>query len=181
LTGHVALFVSMWLHARHVLRCTAEPAPRLKSTWRIPRPHFRLPRRRLTQARSESAPVDPAAPSVERTSKPRIRLDNRHREPVPQVGAPARIESSGGLEQSRVISPITLESQRIGPTDSDDSATTSLHPTTAVHATTCEAASAESEEASEEGSSRPELRGLSKKQRRRLMQELRDRERESRR
>ena len=56
-------FLSMWWHARHVVHCTADPAMRPKSSWRIPRPHFRFLHFRLPQF-GRKIPLD-AAPQEE--------------------------------------------------------------------------------------------------------------------
>jgi hypothetical protein len=55
LTGHVTLFFSMWIHARHVIHCSVEPEPTQERTWRIPRPHFRW--LRLSYFRRRQRPV----------------------------------------------------------------------------------------------------------------------------
>ena len=69
-----------------------------------------------------------------------------------------------------------MGSPHIGPAESEEPSAQNL-----AEMATCRDESADPDEASEESLSKPELRGLSKKQRRRMMQELRDRERESRR
>ena len=151
LTGHVALFVSMWLHARHVLYYTADPAPLSTRTWRVPRPHFRLPHFRLSHFRLE--------PSQHAASAD---------------GAPVQTDAGGREERRIEHSPIALGSRNTGPAESDAPASEAV-----AEMATCRDEPADSEDVSEEGASKPELRGLSKKQRRRLMQELRDRERDS--
>jgi hypothetical protein len=145
LAGHQCVFFSMWLHARHVLHCTVDPAIRSKSSWSIPRPHFRLPQLRRKPAvqpesRETSVPaphVDRAAARTEQVPKPRDEP-----EPIPGPAMPAADD----------LSPVVpVETTETG---------------------------ADGEEA-EPFPAKPELRGLSKKQRRRLMQELRERERAS--
>ena len=231
LIGHVALFVSMWLHARHVLYCSADPAPLSRRTWRIPRPHFRLPHFQLphfqlphfqlphfqlpqwrslqagqdrgkafesqappegpksrrkrpitpaaaeivSQGVSESIPIDFAAPSTGSTSKPRIRFDSRHLESsqttAPEDASPSQKDAGGRQNSSNQHSPNAIGSPNIGPAESVAPAGENV-----AEMATCRDESADPDEASEEGLSKPELRGLSKKQRRRMMQELRERE-----
>jgi hypothetical protein len=215
LTGHVLLFVSMWLHARHVLHCTAEPAPHVRRTWRIPRPHFgfsgwrplqawrnrknavelRAPhegpksrRKRpaaeaaaqiATQAQTEAVPGDSTAPVAERLAKPRIRFDVRHLERSQQAVVDEesldQIDARSGQESSEEETPAAMRPRNFGNARSvpagqtaDDTTDGAVEPD-------------EPDDSQENGYSKPELRGLSKKQRRRLMQELRDRERESKR
>ena len=195
LTGQVALFVSMWLHARHVLYCTADPAPASTRTFRIPRPHFRMPQWRLRPARqSDGEVLEPQSPlkgpksrrkrpvkeaadelasgeqpesipsqfgtsPVERSKKPRIRFDNRH------------------LERSQLPAAEGIDAEDGG--ESADSAGNGYPGQSATESNSGEDGAAEPDDDSEAEASKPELRGLSKKQRRRLMQELRDRERDS--
>jgi hypothetical protein len=205
LAGHVGLVISMSWHARHVLHCTAEPAARPVSTWRIPRPHFRLPRlprfgrkpdldaaapgdvarnvRRKRPAKSTAADPQPTAEATERgpaatspaesSAKPQIRIDARHdpssvkvdRVPqnlvaeAPVDRAPADTTTAKIAPRGRAETPVATPS-RIDPAPAPDRSELN----------------AESEEL-EEPCSKPDMRGLSKKQRRRLMQELRDRER----
>jgi len=221
LVGHVALFVSMWLHARHVVHCTADPAPFPTQGWRIPRPHFRLPQFRLARWRSRPARLDDEktlepralqngpqprrkrpdsgaaaettsqvlsgsapdrfdAPAAERPAKPRIRFDSRHAETsqqaAPEDGAPPQRDAEGGNERRNNHSPIAMDSRKIGPAEPQGPIGQNV-----TEPAIGRDAIADSDEAAEEGLSKSELRGLSKKQRRRLMQELRDRERQSRR
>jgi hypothetical protein len=79
-----------------------------------------------------------------------------------------------GDENRQELSPFAMASPNRGPSESEDSA-----GETVAETTTGRNGSTDSDEASDDGVSRPEMRGLSKKQRRRLIQELRDRERES--
>jgi hypothetical protein len=226
LTAHVALFVSMWLHARHVLHFSADPAPGPGRVWRIPSPHFRLSKSRWMQAwhnrkkkkavesetplvapkaarrrpaaeivaestnsqGSERALVSPDESGAERQAKPRIRFDGGHREPVrqtipeivaPQDDATDQFDAGTGPERMEEPAPATASLRNSAPARPPVPA--SQPPADASNG------GAESEEADEapdegprEGPSKPELRGMSKKQRRRLMQELRERERNSR-
>jgi hypothetical protein len=146
LAGHQSMLFSMWLHARHVLHCTVDPAIPSKSRWQIPRPHFRLPR----LSRKRNTPVEPVDNNV----------------PAPRVKrAPAKTEltSQPPAEQESFPSPSLPVAANDRPA--------------APPAEPAEADAVDAE--SEEFPARPDLRGLSKKQRRRLMQELRERERGS--
>jgi hypothetical protein len=146
LAGHQCVFFSMWLHARHVLHWTVDPAIQSKSSWSIPRPHFKLPRlRRKPAVQAESREASVPAPHVHR--------------------APARTEQAPQPRDE----PEPIPGPAL-PAAADD-----LSPAAPVETTE---ASANGEEA-EQFPAKPELRGLSKKQRRRLMQELRERERAS--
>jgi hypothetical protein len=144
LAGHQGLFFSMWLHARHVLYCTVDPAIPSKSRWNIPRPHFRLPRLRLKRKlRPEPRETEVPAPRVNRT-------------PARKEPAPKPPEETEPIPRAAV------------PAVADDSAAEAPIVTTEGEA---------DDEGAEQSPSKPDLRGLSKKQRRRLMQELRERER----
>jgi len=145
LAGHQCVYFSMWLHARHVLHCTVDPAIQSRSSWSIPRPHFRLPKlRRKSAVRPESRETSVSAPHVPRAPARTEQTPQSHDEPepIPKPALPA----------------------------ADD-----LPPVAPVETTE---AIADVEEA-EQFPAKPEMRGLSKKQRRRLMQELRERERAS--
>lgn len=216
LAGHVLLFVSMWLHARHVLHCTAEPAPHVRRTWRIPRPHFGFSRWRpiqswrnrknavelrapqegpksrrkrpaaeaaaeiATQAQTEAVPGSSATPASERLAKPRIRFDSRHLERSQQAVAEVepldQFDAHSGQESSEDESPAAMRQRNFGNARSPDPA-----GQTADDTADGEGEPAEPDDSPDEGHSKLELRGLSKKQRRRLMQQLRDREREAKR
>jgi hypothetical protein len=146
LAGHQCIFFSMWLHARHVLHCTVDPAIPSKTSWSIPRPHFRLPRLRRK-------PMVP--PESRETSVPARRVDR----------APARTEQSPKPRDE----PEPIERPALPTAASDLSSAAPVETTEAE---------AEGEEP-EQMTAKPDLRGLSKKQRRRMMQELRERERSS--
>lgn len=211
LAGHISLFLSMWLHARHVVHFTRDPS-RQERRWRLPRPHFRLFRlrpkafdqpqgnaiaaderpkvienRRKRSARPSTQEVDKrdAAASLEpapvATAKSRHRIDSRHGEPfvgssasVASVAAdrPGEIAWSG--DEAQRAAPVVLEPEITNSLDEIESSA----PDRAV-------ANGAPEEGLDEGESqhepleKPDLRGLSKKQRRKLMQELRQREREA--
>jgi len=230
LTGHVALFVSMWLHARHVVHYSADPAPGPSRAWRIPMPHFRFTKSKWMQAwrnRSNAiaSPVpiagqkterrQPAKKSnaasasqppsnavteslagtpVERPGKPHIRFDGRHRDaasqtvpngpasadPAPIDPAAEQIDAGTGQERRPRDLPAATGPWKSPPARLPDSVT---RPAVDVSNGLGELAS-DTDETPEDGPGdgpeKPELRGLSKKQRRRLMQELRDRQRASR-
>jgi hypothetical protein len=191
LAGHVSLLTSMWVHARHVLRCTSDPAVRPQSGWRIPRPHFRLPRlprnrtgavetvsanslpqqNRLARGGLDLKPAAEAAthqhagrtPTVERgdgAERPRFRVDSRHEAAAAESGEPAARE--------RPDAPHIPESGRdVALPNAEDSSLVG-HENDGLERTG---------EIPAQPPSKPDLRGLSKKQRRRLMQELRERER----
>ncbi len=232
LAGQVALFVSMWLHARHVLHFSADPAPKPTRKWRIPRPHFRLLPSRWTEARTarrnarqqisttpepsatpkarrknpveapaaespaptrtESAPNAPATPAGDRPGKPRIRIDSRHLEKSRQTtdesdsraDADAGTASqSDGLDDGpgNTVEPASDPIDRRKASQGQPPNTASVR--FAEDAPTSQPEPSEPDEPQDEepdgGQQKPDLRGLSKKQRRRLMQELRDRERAS--
>lgn len=152
LAGSVSIFLSMWVHARHVLYCTADPTNRQAPNWRIKRPHFHLPRLRIP-GRKAGVPETVEKPAVPRFKSKSSGDDKRHDKP------PAEAEASS-------------------------TAIAALLPSTSAPAEELSAHSASDEEGCspvegdmDQGSSKPDLRGLSKKQRRRMMQELRDRER----
>jgi hypothetical protein len=192
LGGHIGLFLSMWLHARHVLYFTSDPVSPLKSRWRIPRPHFRLPafgrnrspkqeaqtadppparRKRPTSVSSLKSPTETASdrtqdhsPPMERTEaagNPHFRIDGRHQSPSVDVDETAPDAISG------IPRPRELARAAFTPTKDD---------TAAEHLAERDEPD-ENEGESEQVPSTPDLRGLSKKQRRRLMQEIRQRER----
>ncbi len=216
LAGHVGLFLSMWLHARHVVHCTCDPS-RQERRWRLPRPHFRLFRVRpkaLEQTASVSAAIDEApspaeskrkrsarrapqptddqveaatpGPAPAPTAKSRYRIDSRHEEPFVASGSaasPARSAEadaatkipSSASDDARRLSPAPVELEQfsspavpieLAAEDRDRAAESPEEPS-------------DSDESSPEPLAKPDLRGLSKKQRRKLMQELRQRERET--
>jgi hypothetical protein len=160
LAGHQCLFFSMWLHARHVLHFTVDPAISSKSRWNISRPHFKLPRLGLKRkVKQDSRQVPPRQPSCETTTpappvqrapartapapKPPVPKPAVETEPIPRAALPALVEEPP-------VPELAVSTERAG----DD-------------------------EEPEQVPSKPDLRGLSKKQRRRLMQELREKERAS--
>lgn len=211
--GHVGLFLSMWWHARHVVHCTADPAMRPKSNWRIPRPHFRLlnfrlpqlgrknqtgkgpqeaadppisrrkrPAKKTTVEPESTAELDPTGSTAasrqqsESSGKPQFRVDDRHE------------VSSGRMPRAPSGTPVEVPAERIparapaAAPPARDAAAIEMPPrmnhTPAESLPDRNGQDAEPDE-SDEHSSKPDVRGLSKKQRRRMMQELRDRERAS--
>jgi len=193
LAGHISLFLSMWVHARHVLHCTPDPAARPRSRWRIPRPHFRLPALRLPSiglparrreanlpidaqsvvdrpsskrhpstksANAKPAPSGPAADQPAPGRKPNLRLDGSHA-PSPER-ADTRPTSGEAAYHTTETAPVELASL--------------ANKDHAEHVPDCEHPDARDSEPNDL-LSKPDLRGLSKKQRRKLLQEFRERER----
>lgn len=211
IAGHIALFVGLWCHARHVVYCTADPASVPVRTWRIPRPHFRIPSLRLprrrksapeqthadhdaevtpsrrkrparnaaTELASQPAPAaaPPAEPAVvEPASKPKFRIDSRHESPAggtERTISPAAAGTAQPVERS-VRDQVAIKRQPPEPAPVELSELDSENESESSYAD--RDASAD-DDASDTHSAKPDLRGLSKKQRRRLMQEMRDRER----
>ena len=147
LAGHVGIFLSMWLHARHVIYCTSEPAARRPSSWRIPRPHFGMPAMRLPRSRRRNRPTTKPEPVAT--------------EPSPHVGEAPQPAARHSIEKPPPIAPVELST--LVPEHGAESSA-EVDPAQAQDVETREPA-------------KPDLRGLSKKQRRRVLQELRDRER----
>jgi len=211
LAGHIALFVGLWFHARHVMYCTADPASAPVRTWRIPRPHFKIPSLRLSRRKRsenesvhedhqseatksrrkrpartaatepESRPAPDAGSArepanVELASKPKFRFDSRHESPS-GTNERTTFESTGGSvrpDQRGVRDQVSIARQPLQPAPVELS---DLDGDTAGESSLGEREASADDDVSETHSARPDLRGLSKKQRRRLMQELRDRER----
>jgi hypothetical protein len=151
LAAHVSIFLSMWIHARYVVHCTSEPAAGPQIRWRIPRPHFRLPAIRMPGAarRKESSPaIETATP-------------NR---------APAAAETTPTVE-SRAVEKPSRPPPPVMPIELSDLA----DGVPLARSAECENAGSVSD--GSEDPAKPDLRGLSKKQRRRVLQEIRERER----
>jgi hypothetical protein len=151
LTGHVSIFLSMWIHARHVVHCTSEPAANPRSAWRIPRPHFRLPAMRLPRATRVKKPAPTVEPGPANRAAPAAKT-------APAVVSPA-VERPA--THSPPVVPIDLsdlpnEASFTRPSHVDDAGTSGSEADDQL---------------------KPDLRGLSKKQRRRMQQEIRERER----
>lgn len=213
LLGHIGLFLSMWLHARHVVHCTADPAKLPARRWRLPRPHLNLARWRIprvdrspddqpetpekrtlpeghkepaeqvpTGAARETAGARPEQrPSKSRAApKPKFRIDAGHEE---FLGSGADAESSSNARPASEKGVPAVQEQeepvRDALHDTEDPAAIEP-PVSQIDAAARESSVDEAGggDRDEEAHSKPDLRGLSKKQRRRLMQEHRQRERE---
>lgn len=205
LLGHIGVFLSMWLHARHVVHCTADPATSSGRRWKLPRPHMRLARWRLP--RLERA-LDDRAVALEKAQ-----LQGQRDEPVvaPSKVGVAEEENSGGrrVAKSAAAKPrFRIDARHRGflssggdpndasPAFGENPAPPDEEPVPAASVriqepSAIERPGARSDEVAVEVSdetedanapttvpSKPDLRGLSKKQRRRLMQEHRQRERD---
>jgi hypothetical protein len=208
LAGQVAIFLSMWLHARHVLYCSIDPEIPPPSRWRIPRPHFRLPRlgrNRMPSAERQSAGSAPAygqrparsdktgapggsalecpaetAPTIDQAApvrKPNLRIDLTERHPESNSNA-GRTDPAAHSAENRAATEVAG-----GSAVSPRPEKVALAPPSTVMSDSDAGSAAERDETasrpsdSDEMLLKPDLRGLSKKQRRRLMQELRERER----
>jgi len=202
--------MSMWAHARHVLHFTADPSAAPRRKLRIPRPHFRLPRFSLGWKRSTGAPEatpDLAAEKPARRRKPRkvtpkqvettddvpaaeepvapqpapsrrtFRVDARHAptaapEPEPQAEP-----------QEEWVEPVPPESHS---RDEASHRAFEEHQEERPVAAIEDRAESQSENYDDEDQDfgnqpKPDLRGMSKKQRRKILAELRDKERGNRR
>jgi hypothetical protein len=219
--GHLCVFLSMWLHARHVLHCTPDPSGKSKRRLRIPRPHFRLPRLGLGQNRSESTdsteadareviesrepkrrgrkvargdrasakPAGDAAGDAD-SAPPRTtrRIDSEPTEPAisiprkPGSRAAETGEDGPAAEASLPESlgddePLTLPPRR----EFVEAASDAQCPSPPGQAEDSRPDEGDDDDGWTESFPKPDMRGMSKKQRRRLMQELRDKERAQRR
>ncbi len=210
LAGHITLFLSMWCHARHVNYCTADPAVRPRSNWRIPRPHFSLLRLRLPQFRRRQEVDKATAPQVDCVAK-RQKRSTKAADPEPNLAVePVEKQASekwasvlAGKSETRIdlaagklsdrseplpapaaqvpvdrLPAVQAADSRPPPGHNLGATERSSQPVPA-HVPTPQGKTqvdAGADEPQEEPT-KPDMRGLSKKQRRRLMQELRDRER----
>jgi hypothetical protein len=192
LAGHVALFMSMWLHARHVLHFTADPERQARRRWRLPLPHFRIPSLGWRRRGSRVVPAEADQEPAKSRRRPR-----RSASPTPAGASDsdARTKDAGessSLARARSESPKLRfdrghESDRGIP--AEEPARELAEPPVAEALIADESLpesaiddQAEADETAEHPTfEQPNLKGLSKKQRRRLMQELRDRERAARR
>jgi hypothetical protein len=174
LTGHASLFFSMWVHARHVVHCSPDPAQSKKSKWRIPRPHFPMPKFLAFKRRQLPDAIDTTETQTESSKSPR----SRKREPVsvepaaPSDGAPVQQPQNAPPASDVLSKPrYRIDARHNEPVE--------LKEVAAPRDESPAEGPPESEQArdSDDLHSRPDLRGMSKKQRRRIMQELRDRER----
>lgn len=174
LTGHAAIVASLWLHARHVVYFSRDPVQGTGRRWQIPRPHFRLrPRDLMARLRQRAAPAE-GSPSPAR-QPPRREPEKRAREPQDAEAAAATNlqESVASASKPR----LRIDSRHEPPAGGQRlPAAESAPDETRLDSQS----STDADEEPEENSSQPDLRGLSKKQRRRLLQELRDRERANR-
>lgn len=191
LAAHVLLLESMLLHARHVLYHTAEPTEIRRRRFTIPRPHIRWPS--LGRTRSSTEPKPDPAPEPVTPRKSRIRLDGRHTEspansapfdkapPVAATASAPQTEPPGAVAAGTPKSAHKSADALPGP------------PSPAVKNVLPDARESDSEseddtdgggdgdEWTDDSSGPRDLKGLSKKQRRRLLQEQRDRDRNARR
>jgi hypothetical protein len=151
LTGHVSIFLSMWIHARHVVHCTPEPAASRRSAWRIPRPHFQFPAMRLLRAARRKKP----APTVE---------------PGPAHCAPPAAKTAPAVVSPAVERPL-IEPPPVVPVELSD--LSDVAPLTQPSNGDDGGASG----TADQDQLKPDMRGLSKKQRRRIQQEIRERDR----
>lgn len=178
LLGHCSLFLCLWLHARHVLHCTPDPSRAPRRRLRIPRPHFRAPKLSFRW---------PRLPLQSKVSEPKSRSSDR--KPRSRKAAPvADSEPTRPFEPEPVgeHEPLTLPPRREPPAPP---AAPPL-PVAAPPAPVTAPPQAESDDAESQDHDsgdwnepfpKPDMRGLSKKQRRKLMQELREKERAARR
>ena len=208
LAGHVAIFLSMWLHARHVLYFSVDPERPAAFRWRIPRPHFRWPRlaRNRTQptegqpgnsaaahrqrparrnegeagastVREHHAAAAPVAGQAAPPRKPHVRIDLAQEPPAADAdgarstttnaGAPNRTSGGDSGSGQAIPLPQAARPEAVPAVDDDSDAGSASQSNEADS----------SPDGTDEAFSKPDMRGLSKKQRRRLMQELRERER----
>jgi hypothetical protein len=155
LLGHLCLFVGMWLYAGHVLHRSSNPSASSRRGFRIPRPHFRLPaiaRREKKQEPTAETVASKSARSTRQSAiEPAAAPDCEPLELMSPENSPRPIESD------RASSPAVSEpgTDDFPTTELDESGWTEPFP-------------------------KPDMRGLSKKQRRKLMQELREKERAAR-
>lgn len=183
LAGHVLLLHAMLLHARHVLYHTAEPSAKSRRKWNIPRPHFRWPSlRKFRKSKSESPVEAQDKPPAEKpTAKSKTRIDTKH-EPVvaetPLVKnsepptAPRReeIRPAASVMPPAPVAPQPVQDERDFIANSVDDDETDEDDGTSD-------GSPSDDDWSDDQRSRGNLKGLSKKQRRKLLQEQRDRDR----
>lgn len=175
LAGHLGLMLSMWAHARHVLYATADPGPVSSRLLRVPRPHFRLPGLRFrSRAAIAEAPVEAKTRKSRRksASSESAAIEEPESAPVAAVKTPME-----------ALEPATHGAARhqAEHEQPDDRAANGDEPhwQGGPHKGSAQADEDGGEEAVD-SFEKPNLKGLSKKQRRRLMQEQRDRERANR-
>lgn len=180
LASQTVLLHALLLHARHVLYHTAEPsaAPRGRKL-RIPRPHFRWPS--LRRFRKAAVAVDSTGKP---TSTSRVRIDDKHETSgeKPKSGKaplekPAEVVAASPVKP-RDVSPPQPVHKASEPSSVNEHTDDRFSDDDEQEATDYDA---EDNDWSDDSSSRPNLKGMSKKQRRRLLQEQRERERGQRR
>lgn len=177
LTGHAALLFSMWFHARHVVHCSSEPAHSKKRAWRIPRPHFRMPRlpafKHLRRQRVAVADETPAA--ALKGPRGRRRASDAVESAASSDTADATQTPNAPPADAAPSKPrFRIDTRHDEPVELEDVAATRDAPTAE------ESSDSDQDRDTDDFQSRPDLRGMSKKQRRRILQELRDRERAAR-
>ncbi|MBS0266986.1 MAG: hypothetical protein JSS02_33980 [Planctomycetes bacterium] len=218
LTGHAALFFSMWVHARHVFHVSPDPVVIPVRTWKIPRPQLRLPRIwPFVRRTSAVAVLGAATPETEATfeipkSRQAKRRETSQREPslpeapaaetpvkstpTPIPAAPAEIDELAELERMADEDAQHAADQAAHTAPAAESIVPKSHfridsrhepmELEDVSQAQHEASQKSSDNSDYEGeddddsSGRADLKGLSKKQRRRLIQEQRARERANR-
>ncbi len=178
LTGNAALFFSMWVHARHVIHCSSDPAQSSKRMWRIPRPHFHMPRlpafqslRRRNVAAAVETPAE--APKSPRTRK---RESVAAEAAAPSDAAPAAQTPDSPPAAAPPPKPrFRIDVRHDEPVELKDVVATRDESPAASPGE--ESSDSDQDQGADDFQSQPDLRGMSKKQRRRILQELRDRER----
>jgi hypothetical protein len=199
LIGHVCLVLSLVVHARHVLYFCADPAQSRRKKFRIPRPHFRWPqwarRRRGVEPEADQSSSPPRKSSRRRRRKER-------EEPTDVPDAAAEADSSATRDKRNLKERVEDEpapelataARGVGPAPADTSTASDRsrmdehddrrddeHVDSQYDERDDGQRSEESYDDPSAHMSKPDFRGLSKKQRRRLMQEMRDRDRSQRR
>ncbi|HLJ11407.1 MAG TPA: hypothetical protein VKU82_09465 [Planctomycetaceae bacterium] len=199
LVGHVSLFLSMWLHARHVLYRTPDPAAQSKRTWTFGIPHFRLLRVRFPRpgrgenesAPPKKAPIEPASrrkrpPKKDGSAAPAGEDHRAKRSVSPAERATMKNDTgatgeNGPDPRSRETVPQGGQGSECAVTARGDAALSPEDESAPEEAPVPFEATTPERDAADSGPDsslpKPDLKGLSKKQRRRLMQDLRDRER----
>lgn len=182
LSGHGWLLLGLLLHARHVVHRTAEPAPIPERT-SAPRPHFLA----LFRRRGTDAPEPDTAQSKRGTKS-----KSRRRKPSRKAGGPVADDKADADATSTEPS----EAEEDMPDEADRSTTdpiaprkphfnvTEIRPAELRAAAPSPAAQVDDADADEDDGDhdddeslqdRPELRGLSRKQRRKMLKQLRAR------
>jgi hypothetical protein len=213
LFGHLALFMSLWVHARHVLHFTADPSAAPRRKLRIPRPHFRLPRFSFgwkRSAKGAEGSSEPAAEKPTRRRKPRkvapkevviaeevaspvveeapapatprrtFRVDARHAPPPrPPEPEPEIAEPQEEYREEPAASENDSNESKTGFTQEDQQDERQADVDTNRSEPRNEGYDDEDQDFGNEP--RPDMRGMSKKQRRKILAELREKERAGRR